>query len=445
MSTTSSVAAIVEALDVVVSVGGELPPDSLTESQLIAVADALGVLKRQVDAAFAPIAAEVARRSRAELGTDALARKNGFRTPATMISATTGSTVADAIKLMQVGEATAPRMSLSGERLPARHPHVAAALAAGQIGVTASAAIVALLDRVALRADPAMLDAVEERLTEAAPGLTPDQLSRLLAQAEAFLDPDGVEPREQDRISARSLTFRERDGMIHITGVLDPEAAAPVLSAVRGIVTATLRRNEHDAAPSPDDRSVRQMQADALSDLCRHAMGCTNMPTLPTATVVIRMNLSDLQEGIGTGAIDGIDQPISAAAVRRMAVDAEVIPCVLGGDSEILDWGRRKRLFTAAQKLALVERDGGCAHCGAPPHLTVGHHILWWLRDAGPTDLENGVLLCVACHTRLHADGWEIRVDGPGTKGRVWFIPPAWLDAARTPRLGGRARYDLAS
>lgn len=41
-------------------------------------------------------------------------------------------------------------------------------------------------------------------------------------------------------------------------------------------------------------------------------------------------------------------------------------------------------------------------------------------------------------------DGWEIRIDGPGTTARVWFIPPVWLDAARTPRLGGRARFDVA-
>jgi 5-methylcytosine-specific restriction protein A len=162
-----------------------------------------------------------------------------------------------------------------------------------------------------------------------------------------------------------------------------------------------------------------------------------------SATVVVRVNLTDLQSGLGSGTIDGINQPVSAGAVRRMAADAHLIPCVLGGGSEILDWGRAKRLFTFPQKLAAAERDGGCAGCGAPPGMTVVHHVRWWARDAGPTDLSNALLLCTSCHHRVHDDGWDIRIDGTGVNARVWFLPPAWLDPARSPRLGGKARYDL--
>lgn len=194
-----------------------------------------------------------------------------------------------------------------------------------------------------------------------------------------------------------------------------------------------------------DERSVAQMRVDALADLCRHALGCEKTPTGASTTVVVRVHLDDLQAGVGVGTIDGIDQPISIAAVRRMAADAQIIPCVLGGDSEILDWGRTKRLFTPAQKLALVERDGGCAFCGLPPSMTVAHHLRWWARDHGRTDLDNGILLCVACHHRVHDDGWDIRIEGKGTAAKIWFIPPPWLDPERTPRLGGRARYDLAA
>ncbi|UWF76630.1 DUF222 domain-containing protein [Microbacterium neungamense] len=69
---------------------------------------------------------------------------------------------------------------------------------------------------------------------------------------------------------------------------------------------------------------MKQMQADALADLCRHALGCTKMPTLATTTVVVRISLSDLQSGAGTATIDGITQPVSAATARRMAADAQV-------------------------------------------------------------------------------------------------------------------------
>ena len=216
------------------------------------------------------------------------------------------------------------------------------------------------------------------------------------------------------------------------------------------MVTGMIRRRDDSkkaggSAPIDDARSVRQMQADALADLCRHAIGCEEVPTAPATTIVVRMNLGDLEAGVGSAAIDGINQPVSAGTVRRMAADAELIPCVLGGDSEILDWGRARRLFSRPQKLAAAERDGGCAGCGLPPSMTVVHHRRWWARDGGETDLDNAVLLCTSCHHRVHDDGWDIRIEGTGVTAKVWFVPPAWLDAAQTPRLGGKARFDLVA
>ena len=82
---------------------------------------------------------------------------------------------------------------------------------------------------------------------------------------------------------------------------------------------------------------------------------------------------------------------------------------------------------------------------GLPPQMTKAHHVRWWQRDTGPTDLNNGVLLCESCHHRIHDNGWDIRIDGIGTAARVWLIPPPHVDPARTPRLGGRARYDVAA
>ena len=67
----------------------------------------------------------------------------------------------------------------------------------------------------------------------------------------------------------------------------------------------------------------------------------------------------------------------------------------------------------------------------------------WWDRDRGPTDLDNGVLLCTACHHDIHDDGWEIRIDGTGITATVWFIPPPWIDATRTPRPSARTRRTL--
>ena len=436
---------IAEALHALATAGGDRPAGALTPAELVAVNQAFGALKRHVDAAFAPVAAEISRQSRRELGKDSLAKKQGFASPAVLISTTTGTSVGEAVRIVQVGEATAPRVSLTGEALPAKHPHVAEAVAGGGIGMTAAAAIISLLDRLAVRVDAARLDEAERQLVGLAPGLRPDELGKLLARAEAHLDPDGIEPRHEQLVSERTFQMHERDGMLVISAKLDPETGAPVKAALDALVGDALRRNEHADEVDRDPRSVRQIQADALADLCRHAIGCDRVPTGVTATVVVRMDLADLEAGTGAATIDGIAQPIPASAVRRLAADAQIIPCVLGGDSEILDWGRAKRLFTPVQKLALGERDGGCAGCGAPPAWCHGHHLEWWDRDGGRTDLENGVLLCTGCHHRLHADGWEIRVDGPGIDAKVWLIPPPWIDAQCTPRLAGKSRYTLTA
>lgn len=454
--------AVQSALDALRAVSGGRDAVGLPAGELVAVNDALGALRRAVDAAFLPVAAEIARQSRPELGRDSLARQQGFRTAGRMISTTAGTSVGEAIRLVAVGEATAPRTLMSGESAPAKHPHVAEAMSSGGIGTLAASAIIGMLDRVALRADHASIEAMEARLVQAAPGLTIDQLQVVINRGEALLDPDGVQPREHELRAGRGVTIRqERSGTIALSGRFDPETGAPIMAAVEGIVSGMLRRrNDGSSVADTDERTVQQMRADALSELCRHGLGCQSVPTAPSTTVVVRMNLSDLEGGVGFGTIDGVAQPVSAATVRRMAADAQIIPCVLGSDSEILDWGRAKRLFSPAQKLALTERDGGCTFCGLAPSMTAVHHILWWKRDAGPTDLANGILLCTNCHHRVHDDGWEIRVEHPGgirkpdkakpggrsviqTTANVWFIPPSWLDATRTPRLGGRARYDL--
>ncbi|WP_298741838.1 HNH endonuclease signature motif containing protein [uncultured Microbacterium sp.] len=435
---------IAEALDALAAAGGGRAPGALTAGELVAVNQAFGALRRRVEAAFAPVAAEIARQSRVELGKDSLAKKQGFRSPVAFIQATTGSSVGDAVKLVQVGEATAPRMTLTGEELPAKHPHVAAGVRAGALSVATASAIVSMLDRITVRVDAGRLDAAERELALMAPGLRADELARLLVRAEATLDPDGLEPRHEQARAERDFSIRERDGRFILAGQVDIETGAPIKAAIDAIVTATLRAN-HDADDATrDQRSMTQMRADALATLCRHAIGCTELPTGPSTTVIVRVTLEELQTGVGAATIDGIDQPLPAAALRRLACDLQVIPWVMGSDSEILDWGRDKRGFTRAQKLALALRDNGCACCGAPVAWTEVHHIQWWSKN-GPTDLSNGILLCTACHHRIHDDGWEIRIDGTGIDAKIWFIPPPWIDRSQTPRPGGRRRYTLSA
>lgn len=404
--------------------------------------DALATVWRHVDAVLVRVAAEIARESRPDLGAESLAKERGYRNPTQLIAATLGGTVGEATQLVAVGEATAPRMTFSGHSAPAKHPHVAAVLKAGRIGSRQSGMIVAMLDRVAVRAGHAAVDLAERTLAEQAPGLTLDQLAKVISRAEAHLDPDGLELNEHERRGETTVSMFERDGMLHLNGKWEIALGAPIKTAIDGIVTADFRRNE-PGGPDMEERTVGRRRADALSQLAAHALGCTHSDLpLEDTTVVVRVTLDDLRGGTGTATIDGMAQPISIGSARRMASAAGVIPCVLGSDSEILDWGREKRLFTKVQKLALAERDGGCSMCGMDPGKTKAHHLMRWTRDAGPTDLANGVLLCESCHHRVHDNGWHIRIDGNGTGAKVWFIPPPDVDSDRTPRLGGRNRFD---
>ncbi|RJT89654.1 HNH endonuclease [Cryobacterium melibiosiphilum] len=243
------------------------------------------------------------------------------------------------------------------------------------------------------------------------------------------------------------------NGMKRYVLEADPVSAAFFDTAIDALVGAELRKPRFEpteTAPSTDEdecgephlqlvetRTIQQMCFDAFVEIVRHGLSCTQGPgPLNHTTVIVRMTLQSLLDGLGEAHLDGIEQPISAGTARRMAADAHIIPMVLGGDSEVLDFGVGRRLFSRAQKLALAERDGGCATpgCNRPPSYTQAHHILWWKAHGGPTDLTNGVLQCGPCHHRIHEEGWDVVV----THNVVWFIPPTSIDPNRRPHRGGR-------
>ncbi|HET7719547.1 MAG TPA: DUF222 domain-containing protein [Acidimicrobiales bacterium] len=110
--------------------------------------------------------------------------------------------------------------------------------------------------------------------------------------------------------------------------------------------------------------------------------------------------------GFGAAALD-TGEVISAATARRLACQAGIIPAVLGGPSQVLDLGRRRRFHTEPQRLALALRDQGCtAHgCDWPPGLCHAHHQTPW-SQGGHTSLDQGRLLCPRHHTRAHDPGY---------------------------------------
>jgi hypothetical protein len=448
MTTTTPAAVLRDALEPFAT------PALLGRDELL---DALTVLG---DAVKLRVVGELVARS-VLAGSENPVHRAGHVSPAVLVGERWQIPVPAARQYCLVGEATAPRVSLTGESLPPRFSAVAEAVSApvGWVSVEQAAVIVRELGKAAPGCTVADIEMGERVLVQHAPSQTITELRTLAGQVRDRLDQDGILPREQRQQQRRSLTISTTsDGMTHLDWYLNPESAGYVLTAIDTLVGHELRAVRFrdpttpcGTATDPDDipetRTMAQIRSDVATDVFRHLATCTTPdPSTggkPAVTVIVRIDLNSLQSGVGTGQIDSIPSPVSAGTVRRMAADAHLIPAVLGSHSEVLDLGRKQRLFSRAQKLALAERDGGCAWngCPHPPSYTEAHHIHWWDNDRGNTDLDNGILLCSSHHHRVHHDKWDIQV----RDNLPYFIPPKHIDPHRRPRPGGRIRLPHAA
>ncbi|MFF0267175.1 DUF222 domain-containing protein [Kribbella sp. NPDC004536] len=147
------------------------------------------------------------------------------------------------------------------------------------------------------------------------------------------------------------------------------------------------------------------------------------------ANITVTIDLDDLK----TATADAIGQTVysnglSAAAIRRLACDANVIPIVLGSRSEPLDVGRCERLVTKPIRRALNTRDRGCVVCGAPPVMCDAHHLTHWI-DGGITAVWNLALLCRRHHTDVHNGHWHLTI----TNDTVHVTRPTWANPPPHP------------
>jgi hypothetical protein len=126
-------------------------------------------------------------------------------------------------------------------------------------------------------------------------------------------------------------------------------------------------------------------------------------------SLTVTLDLDSLTTGLGAASLS-TGERISAGEARRLACRAGLVPAVLGTSSVPLDLGRTARLFNAAQRRALVARDGGCTTqgCGLPPGVCHAHHDDPWA-GGGATDLSNGRLLCPRHHRLAHDRRYDMR------------------------------------
>ncbi|WP_377640091.1 DUF222 domain-containing protein [Oryzobacter terrae] len=142
------------------------------------------------------------------------------------------------------------------------------------------------------------------------------------------------------------------------------------------------------SAPRPtegerDLRSAERRRGEALVTLVRRAVEAAGeVPSGQKAMLVVTVEHETLRTAV-TGAgetVAGSESGVLLApgTVRRLACDAAVLPVVLGAESEVLDVGRSKRLFTAGQVRRLWLRDRCCTYpgCDLPGQWCDAQHIL---------------------------------------------------------------------
>ena len=440
------------------STDSALTDSELTDSELMFALAEQFQTRRATDASIVRLTAEVTERSRPTLGRHGLAHR--------MMDASAVSSLVrvgrigrqEAARFVRVATATSPSLSITGETIAPRYPHLAAALDDGTVGVDAAAAIATNLDQANPRAHPDDVAYAEEVTVDFARTAPADLVRKLAIQCRDRLDTDGIEPREEELVRQRKLSITElANGMHRMIWDMDPLTAASVHGYIDGYLDSvfhTGRRDDtgdradgggadaiRDLLDSPptlseelqDPRTRANMASDAVLALFGHVSNCADtVSPLPKTTLVVRLTLDDLLSGLGEARLDGIDQPISAGTARRMAAEAGIIPIVMGGPSEVLDLGREQRLFTRKHRLAIGETYSACAGCGRPAAWAELHHIDWFVRDGGLTNLKNAIPLCSSDHHAVHANGWEVSV----RSGVAWFIPPSSVDIYRTPRRG---------
>ena len=146
--------------------------------------------------------------------------------------------------------------------------------------------------------------------------------------------------------------------------------------------------------------------------------GCVGRPS---ADITIVQHLSaDGTEAFAEIAGGGVIPP---SVLEEQFCNARIKGVVFSHKGLPLWHSHAKRLATKAQMSALRALYGACGGCGADMWVCQGHHIRP-VSEGGPTNIDNMMLLCWACHQKVHHHGWRVVPDG---RGLHTIAPPEWI------------------
>ena len=292
-----------------------------------------------------------------------------------------------------------------------RFTALAEALAEGRVNTEQAHAIARALGDLETdgpeELEPVVVEQAEKHLVDCADGFDAKHLRVLGRHVLTVVAPEVGEAHEaklledeERRAAERTrLTFAsDGHGMVHGRFSIPTLHGAMLAKAIQALTWAT-----QDPAEVRQTRPTPVAAGQAFTELLER-MDAADLPSVGGvgATVVVTMTIDSLMGGLAAAAL-ATGEVISAGAARRLACEAGVIPMVLGGTSEVLDVGRRRRFHTRAQRLAIAQRDKTCVvgGCDAPPSRCHVHHVIPW-SEGGSTSVKDGRLYCSAHHAMVH-------------------------------------------
>jgi len=298
--------------------------------------------------------------------------------------------------------------------LEQRWPILALAYAAGTASTEQAHVIGRSLDDLPQDLDPDLRTRAEEHLVAQAAHFPPRDLRILGRRVLDVIAPDVAEAHEAKVLQRQeqaawdnaSLTWHRRGNGLSRAVVVLPDAVMDRWLTQLHAFSSPRR----DGPVAPDDRRPYPTRlAHAFQSLLeripetwlpQHGGGNTS--------VVVTIDHDKLEQDLATAGLT-TGTHITSGELRRLACTAAILPLVLDGASRPLDLGRRKRLFTAAQRKAMEVRDQTCRaeSCDVPAAWTEAHHLKPWTRG-GRTDLADGVLLCPFHHHRAHDRRYDL-------------------------------------
>ncbi len=187
--------------------------------------------------------------------------------------------------------------------------------------------------------------------------------------------------------------------------------------------------------PSDGETRYDQRLADALVSVVRGRPVTDDVPAPSPYVVVAHVPLATLvDEDAALGGELEHRGLVDAEVVRRLACDATLVVALDDDVGHTMYEGRARRDPTPTQRRELWRRDRHCRFPGCANAMFVNpHHIRWWRRDRGPTDLDNLALLCEHHHHLMHSKQWRVSGDANaelsfvGPNGRVMTSRPSPL------------------